>query len=88
MDIRISVFPTSDYPRLITYTTNYKIRNSMGNSFLVLLSNYSQITDSAFPYQIIMGNHIRYLTYERGRSIERILNYISHREEIERYEEK
>lgn len=88
MDIRLSVFPTSDYPRLITYTTNYKIRNSLGNQILVLLCDYSQISDSSFPYQIIIGNHFRYLPYDIGRSIEKILNYISHREEIERYEKK
>ena len=87
MDIRISVFPTSNYPRMIAYTTNYKIRNSLANQFYVLLYNYSQTSDTAFPYQIIIGNHTRYLPYDRGRAIEKILDYISHREENRIYGE-
>lgn len=82
MDIRISVFPTSVYPRMIAYTTSYKIRNSLSNQLLVLVNNYSQNSDSAFPYQIIIGNHIRYLPYDKGRAIEKLIDYISHREEM------
>lgn len=88
MDIRVSVFPTSDYPKMIAYTTNYKIRNSLANQFFVLLSYYSLISDSALPYQIIIGTHVRYLPYDRGRAIEKILDYISHREEKRIYEDR
>ena len=87
MNIRLSVFPTDDYPRLIAYTTEYKIRNSLANQFLVLIYNYSNKSYSIYPYQIIIGEHIRYLTYESGRAIERILDYISHREESRIYGE-
>ena len=36
MDIRLSVFPTDLYPRLIAYTSEYKIRASLGLQFRVL----------------------------------------------------
>ena len=87
MNIRLSVFPTDDYPRLIAYTTEYKIRNSLANQFLTLIYHYMKISDPNLPYQIIIGEHIRYLTYENGRAIERLLDYISHREESRIYGE-
>lgn len=87
MDIRVSVFPTSNYPRMIAYTTNYKIRASLTNQIFVLLLNYSHESSSAFPYQIVIGQHVRYLPYDIGRAIEKILDYISHREEKRIYED-
>lgn len=87
MDIRLSVFPTSNYYKLIAYTTNYKIRNSIANQFRVLIDNYSMTSDSLCPYQIVIGVQIRYLPYDVGRAIEKILDYISHREEKRIYED-
>lgn len=86
MDIRLSVFPTDLYPRLIAYTSEYKIRDSLGLQFRVLLYDYPQHSDAAFPYQIMMDDHIRYLPYDRGRAVEKLLDYISRREEQRIYE--
>lgn len=86
MDIRISVFPTSNHNRLIAYTTNYKIRKSLANQIHILVNEYYRISGPNYPYQIIIDNHVRFLPYDKGRAIEKLLDYISHREEIERYE--
>jgi len=87
MDIRLSVFPTDKYPKMIAYTNNYKIRPKLANQLFVLLNKSSQVSDRDFPYQIIIENHTRYLPYDRGRAIEIILDYISHREENRIYGE-
>ena len=86
MDIRVSVFPTDIYPMLIAYSSDYKIRNSLANQLLELIYRDSIVSGSIYPYQIKIGTHYRYLDYDKGRAIEKIIDYISHREEKEIYE--
>lgn len=81
MDIRLCVFPTSLQPKLIAYTNEYKLRNSLANSILTLAGNNTN-SDVKFCYQLTVGNHVRYLKYNEGRSIERILDYITHRNDV------
>lgn len=81
MDIRLCVFPTSLQPKLIAYTNEYKLRNSLANSILTLAGNNTN-SDALLCYQLTVGNHIRYLDYNHGRSIEKLLDYITHRTDV------
>ena len=87
MNIKLSVFPTDQYPRMIAYTTNYKIRDSLGLQFRTIFYGYSQHSDSAYPYQIMFDDHMRFLPYDKGRAVEKLLDYISRREENRIYGE-
>lgn len=84
MDIRLSIFPTDMFPKLIAYNEEYKLRNNLYKSIYELVKNDSIYSDSAYPYQIIFNaDKIIYLTYSKGRAIETLLNYISHRYDSE-----
>ena len=80
MNIRLCVYPTSLQPRLIAYTKEYKLRNRLARSILMLAGNNTN-SDALLCYQITIGNNIRYLDYNRGRSIEHLLDYIAHRDD-------
>lgn len=80
MYIRLCVYPTSLYPKLIAYTEEYKLRSNLANSILGLAGNNMK-TEEWLPYQIIVGSSVRYLEYDQGRCVERLLNYITHRYE-------
>ena len=81
MDIRLCVFPTSLQPKLIAYTTEYNLRNTLANSILTLAGNNIK-SDERLCYQLTVGTHVRYLDYNHGRSIERLLNYMTHRDDV------
>lgn len=85
--IRLSVFPTDKHNYLIAYTNEYYIRDSLANAIRILLTLNSNISDKYLNYQISFNhNHVKYLSFEDGKAIEKILNYISHREEADRDE--
>lgn len=81
MDIRLCVFPTSLQPKLIAYTNEYKLRSSLARSILILAGNNIK-SDETLCYQITVGSSVRYLDYNHGRSIERLLDYITHRNDV------
>lgn len=87
MDIRLCVFPTSLQPKLIAYTNEYKLRNSLANSILTLAGNNTN-SDALLCYQLTVGTHVRYLDYNHGRSIEKLLDYITHRNDVLVFEYK
>lgn len=78
MDIRLCVFPTSLQPKLIAYTKEYKLRSSLARSILSISGNNMK-TEECLCYQLTVGVSVRYLDYTTGRSVERILDYITHR---------
>lgn len=82
MNIRLCVYPTSLYPKLIAYTEEYKLRSNLANSILVLAGDNMK-SEEWLCYQITVGSSVRYLEYDQGRSIERLLDYITHRNEID-----
>ena len=88
MDIRLSAFPTSSYPRLIPYTNEYKIRDSIAKQFEILIGDYSIHSGVGYPYCIIIGNRIRFVEYHKGRAIEKLLNYYARREDNYIYDNK
>ena len=88
MDIRLSVFPTSNYPRLIAYTNEYKIRDSIADQFAILIGDYSIYSGAVYPYCICIGNRTRFTDYHKGRALEKLLNYYARREEKYIYENK
>lgn len=81
MNIRLCVYPTSLHPKLIAYTSEYKLRTNLANSIIILAGDNRKSEDH-LCYQITVGSIVRYLDYEQGRSIERLLDYISHRNEV------
>lgn len=81
MNIRLCVYPTSLQPKLIAYTNEYKLRSSLANAIIVLAGNNIK-SEEHLCYQITVGRTIRYLDYTHGRSIERLLDYITHRNEL------
>ena len=88
MDIKLSVFPTSNYPRLIAYTNEYKIRDSLAKQFEILIGDYSIYSGVEYPYCICIGNRIRFAEYNKGRAIEKLLDYYARREEKYIYDNK
>jgi hypothetical protein len=79
MDIRLCVFPTDNYPNLIAYTTEYKVRDRIANQFIVLLSVYNSVSHWTCPYSICINGNIKFLPYNKGRAFEILLDYYSHR---------
>lgn len=88
MDIMLSVFPTSNYPKLIAYTNEYKIRDSMAKQFAILIGEYSIYSGVDYPYCIRIGVSTRFMPYNKGRAIEKLLNYYARREENYIYDNK
>ena len=88
MDIRLSVFPTSNYPKLIAYTNEYKIRDSIAKQFAILISDSSIYSGVEYPYCICIGNRTRFMEYNKGRAIEKLLDYYARREEKYIYDNK
>ena len=88
MDIRLSVFPTSNYPRLIAYTNEYKIRDSLAKQFAILISDCSIYSNVDYPYCICIGTKTRFTTYNKGRALEKLLDYYARREEKYIYDNK
>ena len=88
MDIRLSVFPTSKYPRLIAYTNKYKIRDSIAKQFAIVISDCSIYSGVEYPYCICIGNRTRFTEYTKGRAIEKLLDYYARREENYIYDNK
>lgn len=81
MNIRLCVFPTSENPKLIAYTCEYNLRQTLANDIYMLASCAGyKMSNESLNYQITFGSRVLYLRYQHGRSIERILNYITHRE--------
>lgn len=81
MDVRLCVYPTDLQPKLIAYTNEYKLRSSLANSIIVLAGDNIK-SESHLCYQLTIGSNVRYLDYTHGRSIERLLDYITHRNEL------
>ena len=82
--IRLSVFPTDEHNYLIAYSNEYYIRDSLANAIRILLRLNSVISDKHLNYQISFNhNYVKYLTFQDGKAIEKLLNYISHREEAD-----
>ena len=77
MDIRLCVYPTSLQPKLIAYTIEYKLRSNLANAIIVLAGNNIK-SEEHLCYQITVGSTVRYMDYTHGKSIERLLNYITH----------
>lgn len=88
MDIRLSVFPTSNYPKLCAYTEEYKIRDSIAKQFAILISDYSIYSNGDCPYCIRIGDRTRFITYSKGRALEKLLIYYARREENYIYDNK
>lgn len=88
MDIRLSVFPTSNYPRLIAYTSEYKVRDSIAKQFEILISDCSIYSGVEYPYCICIENRTRFTEYNKGRAIEKLLDYYARREENYIYDNK
>ena len=86
MDIRLSVFPTSTYPQLCAYTEEYKIRDSIAKQFSILISDYSIYSGVEYPYCIRIGVSTRFMPYNKGRALEKLLIYYARREEKYVYE--
>ena len=89
MDIRVSFFPTDKHPRIIAYTNEYKVRNSIGNQLMILLMDSSRVnTEGKYPVLINIANSTRYLSYDKGRAFEKLMNYYARREEKYIYDNK
>lgn len=89
MDIRVTFFPTEKHPRIIAYTNEYKVRNSIGNQFNILLMDSSRANkEGKYPVLVNIGNSIRFLSYDKGRAFEKLINYYARREEKYIYENK
>lgn len=83
MLITLSIYPTTEYPYFIAYTNQYNIRPKLAKSFQRIVDTKSRKSAGNLPYQIRFDTRTmtRYLSYEDGKSIENLLDYISHREE-------
>ena len=80
--------PYQQLSRLIAYTNEYKIRDSIAKQFSILIGDCSIYSGVEYPYCICIGNRTRFTDYNKGRALEKLLNYYARREENYIYDNK